>query len=268
MPLFGDVGFINLSNIVPSEGFGGFGWPPGHPNAKKQEEQNATAPTQAEQKQEDGGKEPDFREMIRTSFSKNNRDEYETESVIWHMMAESKESLTRKEGYNVLPGDTGKTDEERRIFYMENRGDFVRLNDKKLKGTARFRRKTAQDKHNPNDPNGVSFIGSSVRDLDAKSGVAGRFYGRGPIQITHGYNYKAVGEYLGIPLYENPDMASDPKYSAAIAAAYIEMEAKRLKKKSLDPKTLHEIIRPHESFDERVKRMEAMGYKLPVRSSK
>lgn len=36
------------------------------------------------------------------------------------------------------------------------------------------------------------------------------YYGRGYVQLTWDYNYKRMGELLGIPLYDNPDLACDP----------------------------------------------------------
>ncbi len=35
------------------------------------------------------------------------------------------------------------------------------------------------------------------------------YFGRGLVQITHGVNYERVGKALGVPLYDNPDLALD-----------------------------------------------------------
>lgn len=45
------------------------------------------------------------------------------------------------------------------------------------------------------------------------------YYGRGPIQITHGDNYKKLSPYVGVDLYADPDKALDPKIGAKIAVA-------------------------------------------------
>lgn len=42
------------------------------------------------------------------------------------------------------------------------------------------------------------------------------YYGRGFVQLTWSYNYRAAGEKLGINLYDNPDLAMEPRISAKI----------------------------------------------------
>ncbi|NP_001284473.1 endochitinase-like precursor [Cucumis melo] len=37
-----------------------------------------------------------------------------------------------------------------------------------------------------------------------------QYYGRGPIQLTHNYNYGPAGKAIGAPLLTNPDTATDP----------------------------------------------------------
>ena len=46
------------------------------------------------------------------------------------------------------------------------------------------------------------------------------YYGRGFIQLTWDYNYRAVGERLGLPLVADPELALEPKTAAAIFADY------------------------------------------------
>jgi predicted chitinase len=47
-----------------------------------------------------------------------------------------------------------------------------------------------------------------------------RYAGRGFIQLTHDYNYRAAGNALGIDLVNNPDRALDPQTAADILAWY------------------------------------------------
>ena len=42
------------------------------------------------------------------------------------------------------------------------------------------------------------------------------YYGRGHVQLTWAENYKSMGNLLGLPLYEQPDLALNPKISARI----------------------------------------------------
>lgn len=48
-------------------------------------------------------------------------------------------------------------------------------------------------------------------------GDGARFHGRGYIQLTGRQNYRAAGEYLGIDLENNPDLAADPSIAARVA---------------------------------------------------
>lgn len=45
------------------------------------------------------------------------------------------------------------------------------------------------------------------------------FYGRGFVQITWEDNYRKMGEFLGIPLVQNPDLALQPDVAAKIIVA-------------------------------------------------
>jgi hypothetical protein len=47
-----------------------------------------------------------------------------------------------------------------------------------------------------------------------------QFFGRGYIQLTHDYNYRAAGIALGVDLESNPDLALEPDVAARILAWY------------------------------------------------
>ena len=57
-----------------------------------------------------------------------------------------------------------------------------------------------------------------------KNGYSGgqNYYGRGYIQLTHDYNYRQIGQRIGVgdALLKNPDLALDPEMSAKILAAF------------------------------------------------
>lgn len=46
------------------------------------------------------------------------------------------------------------------------------------------------------------------------------YAGRGFIQLTHDYNYRAVGQEIGVDLVRNPDLAMDPHVAAQAFAIY------------------------------------------------
>lgn len=56
------------------------------------------------------------------------------------------------------------------------------------------------------------------KSKDSKYKGGWRYHGRGPIQVTHKYNYEALSKALGIDAVNNPDIiANDPKLNAASA---------------------------------------------------
>lgn len=61
--------------------------------------------------------------------------------------------------------------------------------------------------------------GGNERD-GTGDGDGWRYRGRGALQLTFYDNYKRFGEILGLPLAEQPDMASDPAVSVLIALEF------------------------------------------------
>ena len=59
---------------------------------------------------------------------------------------------------------------------------------------------------------------AQARKLGYKGGED--YFGRGFIQLTHDYNYDAMGKRLGVDLLNNPQLALDPKTSARIMAVF------------------------------------------------
>jgi putative chitinase len=52
---------------------------------------------------------------------------------------------------------------------------------------------------------------------NVKKGDGYTYRGRGFLQLTGRYNYRVAGKALGLPLEENPDLASNPKIASKIA---------------------------------------------------
>jgi hypothetical protein len=42
------------------------------------------------------------------------------------------------------------------------------------------------------------------------------YYGRGYVQLTHDYNYKKAGDFFGVDMVSNPDLALKPEYAVPI----------------------------------------------------
>lgn len=57
--------------------------------------------------------------------------------------------------------------------------------------------------------------GSALRDRQDRYWLSG-FYGRGFVQLTWESNYRKMGNYLGVDLVSNPDLALNPIYAAEI----------------------------------------------------
>lgn len=74
-------------------------------------------------------------------------------------------------------------------------------------------------------------------------GGGGRYHGRGLIHITHDYNYRAVGDKIGVDLVSNPDLVKDPRYAVPAAIAFLEMNG-YFKGSKPTKDSLHRIINP------------------------
>lgn len=61
--------------------------------------------------------------------------------------------------------------------------------------------------------------------LVREKGNSSRYAGGGFAQITGEENYKKIGKRLGIDLVGNPNLTTDPKWAAKIAAEYFDMRA-------------------------------------------
>lgn len=55
---------------------------------------------------------------------------------------------------------------------------------------------------------------------NTQSGDGAKYHGRGFIQLTGRYNYRKMGERIGIDLENNPDLALRPEIAAKILAAF------------------------------------------------
>jgi peptidoglycan hydrolase-like protein with peptidoglycan-binding domain len=59
--------------------------------------------------------------------------------------------------------------------------------------------------------------------FDSKYTGGSNYRGRGLIHITHEYNYKAVGDRIGVDLVANPELVNDPRYAVPAAMAYLDL---------------------------------------------
>lgn len=64
------------------------------------------------------------------------------------------------------------------------------------------------------------YRGSGHRLGNTQEGDGNRYRGRGTIQLTGRANYRRMGQLLGLPLEEDPDLASRPDIAARIAVAF------------------------------------------------
>lgn len=88
-------------------------------------------------------------------------------------------------------------------------------------------------------------------------GGGGKYHGRGLIHITHDYNYKAVGDRIGVDLVENPELVNDPKYAVPAAIAFLDMNGYFDAEKPPTKQRLHNIVNRWSKDDVKNKRWSA-----------
>ena len=71
-----------------------------------------------------------------------------------------------------------------------------------------------------NNPEAIANRVYGGRMGNTEAGDGFKYRGRGDIQLTGKAQYEAMGKKLGIDLVNNPDLASDPRYSAQIAVQH------------------------------------------------
>lgn len=89
----------------------------------------------------------------------------------------------------------------------------------------------------------VEAFGKALMD-EAYSGGSD-YKGRGLIQITHDYNYEAVGDRIGVDLVSNPELVNDPRYAVPAALAYLDLQGFFDEEPTKD--SLHRMINPRAS---------------------
>tara|TARA_B100000123_G_C25740276_1_gene433558 strand:+ start:754 stop:3450 length:2697 start_codon:yes stop_codon:yes gene_type:complete len=68
---------------------------------------------------------------------------------------------------------------------------------------------------------GSVVYGSRMGNGPPETGDGYRYRGRGLIQITGTDNYKLYGGYVGVDIYNNPELANDPKIACKLAVSYL-----------------------------------------------
>ena len=63
--------------------------------------------------------------------------------------------------------------------------------------------------------------GSRMGNGGPETGDGWRYRGRGLIQLTGTDNYKLYGGFAGVDIYNNPELANDPKNACKLAVAYL-----------------------------------------------
>lgn len=84
----------------------------------------------------------------------------------------------------------------------------------------KYYKDAASARADANNPEAIANRVYGGRMGNKEPGDGFKFRGRGDIQLTGRDQYERMGKKLGIDLVNNPELASDPKYSAQIAVQY------------------------------------------------
>ena len=140
------------------------------------------------------------------------------------LLLSDEEVMTRGE-YDLALAPASKKDRDR--YY---RPLMAAMEECNIKGPARMAMFLAQLMHESGNlrydeeiwgPTPIQRGYEGRRDLgNIKVGDGRRFRGRGLFQLTGRANYQNMGNMLGLPLVDNPELAREPINSARIAAHY------------------------------------------------
>ena len=84
------------------------------------------------------------------------------------------------------------------------------------------------------------LLGNAMFDTKYEGGSDYR--GRGLIHITHDYNYRAVGNAIGVDLVSNPELVNDPRYAVPAALAFLDLNGYFDEDTNITKNTLHNIV--------------------------
>jgi len=84
----------------------------------------------------------------------------------------------------------------------------------------KYYKDAASARADANNPEAIANRVYGGRMGNTEAGDGFKYRGRGDIQLTGKAQYEAMGQKLGIDLVNNPELASDPKYSAQIAVQH------------------------------------------------
>ena len=137
-------------------------------------------------------------------------------------------------------GSNFSTLEENINYSMKNAID-ARFS--KAKRDAAYNKLSDEDKQRIDNGENVPAFGEALFDSSYSGG--GRYRGRGLIHITHDYNYKAVGDIIGVDLVSNPELVNDPRYAVPAALAFLQMNDYFNADKPITRDRLHRTVNRH-----------------------